>query len=256
MSDRSMVTVVVPFLDEEENLPVLHAAFCEALDGEPEEMEFLFVDDGSTDGGPDWLMRQRESDPRIRLVQLSRNFGHQAAISAGIDLAQGDAVVIIDADMQDPPDVIPRLLAEWRKGGEVVYAVRTSREGEPLWRKSLIALFYRIFRKATSLKVPVDSGDFRLLDRKAVDALKTMRESHRYIRAMSVWVGFEQQAVEYDRKPRHAGTSKYPVWKLMKLALDGLTSFSGTPPSLDVGPWLQRVRFCPAVVPFHRVSAF
>ncbi len=226
---KKMLSVVIPFLNEEENIPALYAALVEALGDGAEELEMVFVDDGSTDGGPAWLLQKHAEDPRIRLIQLSRNFGHQVAISAGIDLAKGDAVAIMDADMQDPPAVVRDMLVKWREGYEVVYAVRTHREGEGFAKKLFAAAFYRIFHWASSIEVPVDSGDFRLLDRKVVEALKRCREKHRYMRAMTSWVGFKQVSVAYERQARHAGETKYPVWKSARLAWDGLTSFSGAP---------------------------
>lgn len=229
MKTYTKVSVVVPFLNEEENLPELYGRLTAVFTGRDETAEFLFVDDGSTDGSFQCLEKVRQGDPRLVILQLSRNFGHQAAITAGLDHATGDAVVIMDADLQDPPEVLPDLFAKWREGFEVVYAVRRKREGEGFFKKLLAAGFYRIFRAMCSVKVPVDAGDFRLLDRNVVDALKTMRESHRYMRGMTSWIGFRQCAVEYDRAARHAGETKYPVWKSLKLAWDGITSFSGKP---------------------------
>ncbi len=223
------ISIVVPFLNEEENLPVLIERLKAVFDSVPEEAEFLFIDDGSTDQSFQGLEKLRVADPRIRILQFSRNFGHQAAITAGLDHAMGDAVIIMDADLQDPPEALPDLLAKWREGFEVVYAVRRTRDGEGAIKKILAATFYRIFRAMCSVEVPVDAGDFRLLDRNVVDALNGLRESHRYMRAMTSWVGFKQCAVEYDRAERLAGETKYPVWKSMKLAWDGLTSFSATP---------------------------
>ena len=227
-NDRK-ITVVVPFLNEEENLPVLWERLKKTMIDQAEEMNLLLVDDGSTDGSAVWAKETAADDCRLRLLQLSRNFGHQAAITAGLDYASGDAVVIMDADLQDPPEVLPNLLARWREGFEVVYAVRRKREGEGFFKKLFAAGFYRIFRSICSVSVPVDAGDFRLLDRSVVDALKTMRETHRYMRGMISWVGFKQCAVEYDRAARHAGKTKYPVLKSLKLAWDGITSFSGKP---------------------------
>ncbi len=238
-----MISVVVPFLNEEENLPVLYECLAKMFEGRNETAEFLFVDDGSTDGSVACLETVRAADPRIRLLQLSRNFGHQAAITAGLDQAAGDAVVIMDADLQDPPEVIPDLLAKWHEGFEVVYAVRRKRKGEGFLKKMLAACFYRLFRTLCSVRVPVDAGDFRLLDRKVVDALKTMRERHRYMRGMTSWVGFRQCAVEYDRAARRAGKTKYPVWKSLRLAWDGITSFSAKPLQ-----WMMSMGLCIAVV--------
>ncbi len=229
MKPTMKISTVVPFLNEEENLPELYNRLNAVFTGRSETAEFLFVDDGSTDESFQRLEKIRKNDPRVRIIQLSRNFGHQAAITAGIDHASGDAIIIMDADMQDPPEVLPDLIAKWNEGFEVVYAVRRKREGESFFKKLLAAGFYRIFRAMCSVKVPVDAGDFRLLDRNVIDALKTMRETHRYMRGMTSWIGFKQCAVEYDRAARHAGETKYPIWKSLKLAWDGITSFSGKP---------------------------
>jgi polyisoprenyl-phosphate glycosyltransferase len=229
MKRNTQITVVVPFLNEEDNLPELYRRLKAVFDARSETPEFLFVDDGSTDGSVQWLEKTATEDSNVRKLRLARNFGHQAAITAGLDHATGDAVLIMDADLQDPPEVIPELIAAWRAGGEVVYAVRRRREGEHLLKRLLASGFYRLFRAFCSVEVPVDAGDFRLLDRKVVEALKSMRETHRYMRGMTSWVGFSQRAVEYDRAERFAGATKYPLWKSLRLAWDGVTSFSAKP---------------------------
>lgn len=229
MKSNSKVSVVVPFLNEEENLPELYRRLKAVFEGLNGTAEFLFVDDGSTDGGLAALEKIRRNDPRAKILQLSRNFGHQIAITAGLDYASGDAVIIMDADLQDPPEVLPELIAKWNEGFEVVYAVRKSREGETWLKKFLAASFYRVFYRMAKVNVPMDAGDFRLVDRKVVDALKEVRELHRFMRGLTCWVGFRQCAVEYDRAARFAGETKYPVWKSLKLAWDGITSFSGKP---------------------------
>jgi dolichol-phosphate mannosyltransferase len=216
-------------LNEEGNLPELYSRLNTVFAGRKETAEFLFVDDGSTDGSVQCLEKIRQSDSRVKILQLSRNFGHQIAITAGMDHADADAVVIIDADLQDPPEAIADLLAKWHEGFEVVYAVRKSREGETWLKKFLAASFYRVFHQLARVNVPMDAGDFRLVDRKVVNALKEVRELHRFMRGLTCWVGFRQCAVEYDRAARHAGETKYPVWKSLKLAWDGITSFSGKP---------------------------
>ena len=221
--------IIVPFLNEEENLPVLYDRVSAALAGEKVQWRLIFIDDGSTDGSVRWAAAQSKSDPRIMLIRLSRNFGHQIAITAGMDHCTADAVVIIDADLQDPPEVIPELLAKWREGHEVVYAVRKSREGETFIKKFLAASFYRVFHAMSKVEVPMDAGDFRLVDRKVIDTLRGMRELHRFMRGLTCWVGFRQCAVHYERAARHAGSTKYPVWKSLRLALDAVTSFSGAP---------------------------
>lgn len=226
---HARITVVVPFLNEEQNLPPLLERLTAALAGEGVAFEVLFVDDGSSDGSPAWVAERARQDPRVKLLRLSRNFGHQLAITAGMDHAAGDAVVIMDADLQDPPEVVPALLARWREGHEVVYAVRTSRSGESWTKRFLAATFYKTFRRMASVDVPLDSGDFRLVDRKVIDALRQVRELHRFVRGLTCWVGFSQSAVAYERAARHAGATKYPVWKSMRLAWDAITSFSSMP---------------------------
>lgn len=231
MNDKpdTLITLVVPVLDEAENLPVLYERVVKVFDGLPEDFRLLFVDDGSRDGSMDWIRSAAERDARVEWIELSRNFGHQIAITAGMDHAAGHAVVMMDADLQDPPEVIPELIAIWKAGHEVVYAVRRSRAGES-WSKRLYAsVFYKLFRRLVKLEVPLDAGDFRLVDRRVVDALRDVRELHRFVRGLTCWVGFRQAAVPYDRAPREAGVTKYPVWKSMALAWDALTSFSGAP---------------------------
>ena len=229
MPTRRKVAVVVPFLNEAENLPLLYERLSSVLAAEPEAFDVLFVDDGSSDGSAAWVAGRAASDPHVKLLRLSRNFGHQLAITAGMDHADGDAVVIMDADLQDPPEVVPELLRRWREGHEIVYAVRTSRSGEPWLKLLLAATFYKAFRRMANVDVPLDAGDFRLVDRKVIDALKQVRELHRFVRGLTCWVGFSQTAVHYERAPRHAGTTKYPVWKSTRLAWDAITSFSSTP---------------------------
>ena len=224
-----IVSIVVPFLNEEENLPLLYERIIAVFDPLPEEFRLIFVDDGSTDGSLDWVSKAAESDTRIGLVELSRDFGHQIAITAGMDHADGDAVVIIDADLQDPPEVIPDLIAKWREGYEVVYAVRDSRAGENWLKKTTAHAFYTLFRAMVPVDVPVDAGDFRLVDRCVVDALRDVRELHRFVRGLTSWVGFRQCAVHYKRDARHSGHTKYRPWHLFNLAWDAMTSFSGVP---------------------------
>ncbi|HMP88824.1 MAG TPA: glycosyltransferase family 2 protein [Kiritimatiellia bacterium] len=221
--------IVVPFLNERENLPIMLERVTKTLVSENIEWRILFVDDGSSDGSTQWVAETAKSNPHVVLLRLSRNFGHQIAITAGMDYSRADAVVIIDADLQDPPEVIPELLARWREGNEVVYAVRKSREGETWLKKFLAASFYRVFHSLSKVNVPMDTGDFRLVDRKVIETLREVRELHRFMRGLTCWVGFRQCAVYYERAARHAGVTKYPVWKSVRLALDAVTSFSGAP---------------------------
>ncbi|NCD23572.1 MAG: glycosyltransferase [Spartobacteria bacterium] len=229
VNDPATISIIAPFLNEEENLPILYDRIAATMKTRPEVWELILVDDGSTDGSTDWVRRKSAEDRRVRLIQLARDFGHQIAITAGLDNARHDAAIVMDADLQDPPETIPALLDQWRAGYDVVYAVRTQRAGETILKKLTSALFYRLFARLTKISMPLDSGDFRLLDRKVVQALGAMREQHRFIRAMTCWTGFRQTAVPYERASRHAGRSKYEAIHLFRLAMDGLASFSGEP---------------------------
>ncbi|MGZ6346595.1 MAG: glycosyltransferase family 2 protein [Anaerolineales bacterium] len=222
-------SIVAPIYNELDNLSELHRRVSEVMSGLKESWELVMVDDGSTDGSTESILAFAKQDKHVRPVIFARNFGHEAAITAGWDIARGDAVVIIDADLQDPPEEIPELVAKWREGYEVVYAVRAEREGETWFKKVTAAMFYRIVHRITDVKIPLDTGDFRLMDRKVVDVLKTMRERRRFPRGMSAWVGFKQIGVPYKRAARHAGVTKYPFNKMVKLALNGITGYSYFP---------------------------
>jgi len=228
-SDKPVYSVVAPVYNEEETLPVFYARLTAVLEGLGEPYEIVLVNDGSRDGSYRVMRDLHVRDPRVRAVDFSRNFGHQVAISAGLDHARGDAVVIIDSDLQDPPEVIRELVARWKEGAEVVYAQRKRRSGETRFKLLTAALFYRTIRRLTSVDIPRDTGDFRLLDRCVVDTLVRMREHHRFMRGLSVWVGFRQEAVRYDRAERYAGETKYPLSKMVRFALDAITSFSHVP---------------------------
>lgn len=229
VAENKTVAIVTPVFNEEENLNILYERARAVFEQRPEDLHFIFVDDGSTDGGFQKLVELRKRDPAIRVVRLSRNFGHQAAVTAGLHHSCEDAVVIMDADLQDPPEVIPELLAEWERGAQVVYGVRNSRSGEGFFKRAFASVFYRVFHRLCDIDMPLDAGDFRLLDRKVVQALSKMGEQHRYLRGMTSWVGFQQSSVKYSRDPRNAGETKYPFWKSLKLAWDGVTSFSARP---------------------------
>ncbi len=222
-------SIVAPIYNEIDNLPELHRRVKEVMDSCGETWELILVDDGSTDGSTERIRELAQMDKTVRPVIFARNFGHQVAITAGWDYARGDAVVIIDADLQDPPEVILELAKKWKEGYEVVYAIRSEREGESWFKKFTAAMFYRIIYSITDVKMPVDTGDFRLMDRKVVDVLKLMKERHRFPRGMSAWVGFKQIGVTYKRAARVAGVTKYPFSKMLKLALNAITGFSYFP---------------------------
>jgi polyisoprenyl-phosphate glycosyltransferase len=222
-------SIIAPIFNEAGNIPELYPRIKEVMDATGETWELVTVDDGSTDDSTAMLRELHDQDPRVRPVIFARNFGHQIAVTAGLDYARGDAVVIIDADLQDPPEVILDMIAKWQEGYEVVYAIRSEREGETWFKEFTAALFYRLIYRITDVDIPLDTGDFRLLDRKVVDVMGQMRERHRFLRGMSVWVGFRQTGVEYKRAARFAGETKYPLKNMLKFATDAITSFSYFP---------------------------
>jgi len=222
-------SIIAPIFNERDNIPELHRRVSEVMNSTREPWELVLVDDGSTDGSTDMILELAKKDKHIRPVIFARNFGHQIAITAGWDFARGDAVVVIDADLQDPPELILEMLKKWKEGYEVVYAVRAEREGESWFKLWTASMFYRIIYRITDVKIPLDTGDFRLMDRKVVNVLKSMRERHRFPRGMSAWVGFKQVGVEYKRAARVAGETKYPFRKMFRLALNAVTSFSYFP---------------------------
>jgi polyisoprenyl-phosphate glycosyltransferase len=224
-----VISIVVPVYDEAEVLGAFTERLTKVLADLDDDSEIVFVDDGSTDGSLDVLRSLVAADRRIRVLSFSRNFGHQVAISAGIDAARGDAVVVIDADLQDPPEVIAEMYARWSEGNKVVYGVRTRRDGERPTKKLTARWFYRLLGRLSDTPMTADSGDFRLLDRQVVEALKGMREENRYLRGMVSWVGFTQCGVEYEREPRAAGETKYTWRRMLRFAADGITSFSDRP---------------------------
>jgi len=226
---KTTYSIIAPIYNELENIPELHRRVSEVMDSTDEPWELILVDDGSTDGSTEVIRKLAKEDKCVRAVIFARNFGHQIAITAGWDYARGDAVVIIDADLQDPPELILEMAKKWKEGYEVVYAVRKEREGESWFKLWTASLFYRIIYRITDVKIPLDTGDFRLMDRKVVDVLRQMRERHRFPRGMSAWVGFKQIGVEYKRAARKAGETKYPFRKMFRLALNAITSFSYFP---------------------------
>ncbi len=225
---RPHISVVMPVFNERENLPALYERLVRVLDAEGQPYELVFVDDGSRDGSRDILTTLAIGDPRVVVVELARNFGHQVAISAGLDHARGDGVIVMDSDLQDPPEVLPQFIARWREGYDVVYAVRASRK-ENLALRFAYALFYRTLQRIANIDIPLDAGDFCLMDRRVVDVLTAMPERNRFVRGIRSWVGMRQIGLPYDREERHAGKPKYTLSRLTYLALDGIVSFSFVP---------------------------
>ena len=223
------LSIVVPVYNEEKNIPILYERLKNAANAITPHHELIFVNDGSKDTSFLELMKLAEQDKRVYYINFSRNFGHQIAVTAGLDYSKGEAVVIIDGDLQDPPELIPELYAKYKEGYEVVYAQRLKREGESWFKKTSAKWFYRILRKMTNINIPVDTGDFRLIDRKVVECLKQMPEQNKFLRGQIAWIGFKQTAVHFERKERIHGQTNYPFSKMLKLALDGITSFSDKP---------------------------
>lgn len=224
-----MLSVVVPCFNEEAVIASTHQRLARVLDGLDVPAEIVYVDDGSRDATFSQLAAIQASDTRVRVLRLSRNFGHQVACTAGLRQAAGDAVVLIDADLQDPPEIIPEMLARWRDGFQVVYGTRVLREGESWFKRATAKIFYRVINRVSEVDIPLDTGDFRLLDRRVVDAVLAMPERDRFLRGMVAWAGFRQAALPYERKARPAGASKYPLRKMLHFAGDGVLSFSLVP---------------------------
>jgi glycosyltransferase involved in cell wall biosynthesis len=223
------ISVVIPIYNEEANIGALHERLRGVLEGMTASYEMIFVNDGSRDNSLRLLLLLAERDPHVRYIDLSRNFGHQIAVTAGLDRAAGDAVVIIDADLQDPPELLPSLYAKMREGYEVVYAKRRSRQGESAAKKFTARLFYRLLASITHISIPVDTGDFRIISRKVVEGLKQMPEQNKFLRGQISWIGYRQTFVEYDRAERAGGETGYTYRKMIRLALDGITGFSDAP---------------------------
>jgi glycosyltransferase involved in cell wall biosynthesis len=234
---RTRLSIVVPTHNEAPCLTELHERLHATLIAAGiEEYELIFVDDGSRDQSREVIRQLRKHDARVKLVALTRNFGHQLAITAGLDCSRGEAVIVMDADLQDPPEVIPEFIAKWREGYDVVYGVRLVRPSEPWFKRGTAWLFYRVLRKLTSTDIAVDAGDFRLLSRRAVNTFIRLRERSRFVRGMISWIGYPQAPIYYHRAPRLAGQSAYPLNKQIKLALDAIVSFSDVP--LRIASWL------------------
>jgi polyisoprenyl-phosphate glycosyltransferase len=228
-SDALLYSIVIPVYNEAEVLPALYERLTRVLEGLLEPYEIIFVNDGSRDESPLLLRDFQARDRRVKFLSLSRNFGHQIAITAGLDYSSGQAAVVMDADLQDPPEVIPQLIEQWRKGYDLVFAVRAERHGDGLFKRATAAVFYRLFRRMSAMEIPLDAGDFRLMSRRAVEALQSIRERNRFIRGLAGWIGFRQTSVTFVRDVRRAGETKYPLSKMLQFALNGLISFSLIP---------------------------
>jgi polyisoprenyl-phosphate glycosyltransferase len=219
------LSVVIPVYNEEDNIPILYSRLGTILEKTTLEYEIIFVDDGSRDKSLELLQSLAAKDHHVIVVELTRNFGHQVAISAGLDYARGNGAIVMDADLQDPPEVLPQFIAKWREGYDVVYAVREQRK-ESWFKRAAYAAFYRLLQRVANVEIPLDAGDFCIMDRKVVDLLRSMPERNRFVRGIRSWVGFRQMGLPYERQTRHAGAPKYTFGRLILLALDGLISFS------------------------------
>lgn len=252
------LSVVAPAYNEMETLREFHRRLAAVLDAIPAACEIVYVNDGSSDATIAVMNALRAEDSRVAIVDLSRNFGKEIAMTAGLDHARGDAIIIIDTDLQDPPELIPQLIEEWRNGYDVVYAKRTAREGESALKKATAAVFYRIIQRVSRVRIPEDTGDFRLLSRRAVDALVQLREQHRFMKGLYSWVGFPQKAVLYRRDPRFAGAGKFNYWRLWNFALEGITSFTITPLKVAtyVGVVVALFSFLAAALIVYKTLAF
>ncbi len=233
---KPVYSIIAPVFNEKGCLDELYSRVSEVMDSTGEPWELVLIDDGSSDGSSDIMRGYSEKDPRVRCIFFARNFGHQIAVTAGMDHALGDAVIVIDADLQDPPHVILELIGKWKEGYEVVYGVRGQRDGESWFKKFTASAFYRLIDKIADVRIPLDTGDFRLYDRKVIDVMKRMPEKNRFLRGMSSWIGFRQIGVEYHREGRFAGETHYPLKKMLKLAFTAITGFSYVP--LQLASWL------------------
>lgn len=240
------LSVVIPAYNEEKNLDVLHARMTEVLERccqkqgwSRDAFELIFVNDGSRDGTLEGLRRLAEKDPRVRFLSFSRNFGHETAVAAGLDRAEGEAAILIDADLQDPPELIEQMVERWQQGVQVIYAQRRKRRGDPIFKKIAIFFFYRTLGRISEIEIPLDTGNYRLMDRRVVEVVRSCRENPRFVRGLVPWAGFKQEPLLFDRDPRHAGETGYGFFKLAKLALDGICSFSQVP--LRLASWVGTI---------------
>jgi dolichol-phosphate mannosyltransferase len=226
---KPTISIVVPVYNEEQVLRELYHRTCLVMEQDGETWELIMVDDGSVDGSTDLIEQLNADDGRVKGLSFSRNFGFQLAVTAGLAHAQGEAVILSDADLQDPPEIIPQMITKWREGYDVVYGVRTSREGESWFKRTTAKAFYRIIRRITNIEIPLDTGDFRLMDRRVVNAILKMKERNRFLRGLVPWVGFNQTGIPYERQARFAGEAKFGVRKMLPFAIDAITSFSYFP---------------------------
>ncbi|TVQ78652.1 MAG: glycosyltransferase [Bradymonadales bacterium] len=234
-AQKKLFSIVIPCFNEQEVIGETLKRLIELTEAIPQyETELIFVDDGSRDQTAEILIRAAKEDSRVKVISFARNFGHQLAVTAGVDASSGDAVVLIDADLQDPPQVILEMIDKWEEGNDVVYATRIEREGESAFKKGAARWFYRLLNRLSDVPIPLDTGDFRLMSRPVIDNLKQMPERDRFIRGMVSWVGFKQVSLPYRRAPRFAGTSKYPLIKMIRFAADGILSFSTKPLQLSI----------------------
>lgn len=229
MNNQIVYSIVVPVYNEKEVLSELYKRITSVMDKLSEPYEIIFVNDGSNDGSLELMKTLYSQDSQVKIISFSRNFGHQIAITAGLDYASGEAVITIDADLQDPPEVMPDLIDKWKEGFDVAYGIREKRAGESFFKLSTASIFYRFLGKITDTNIPVDTGDFRLMSRKVVESLKNIRERNRFVRGLVSWVGYRQIGVNYKREKRFAGRTKYPLRKMLKFAIDGVSSFSFLP---------------------------
>lgn len=251
------LSLVIPIFNEEENIPELYRRLCEVLnENQIKSAEIIFVNDGSRDRSEEIIRELKQIDSRLKLVNFSRNFGHQAAITAGIDLSRGEATILMDADLQDPPQLIGEMLEKWRSGGEIVYAVREKRADDSFFKKLFAVSFYRFLQRVSSISIPLDTGDFCLLDRKVVDQLRAMPERNRFLRGLRSWLGFKQVAVSFQRPARFAGTAKYTFRQSLRLAINGIVGFSTVPLRISVYAGFLAVLFAFLVLIYAFVAYF
>jgi len=228
MSEKSL-SLIIPVFNEQEVLETSYRRMRAAMEKTGMDFEIIYVNDGSRDGSMKILRKLAEEDKQVKVFSFSRNFGHQTAVTCGMDAAKGDALIIIDVDLQDPPELIPEMVERWKDGGEIIYGKRLKREGETLFKKFTAAAYYRLLAWMSAYPIPLDTGDFRLLDRKVADVFLAMREHNRFLRGMSAWMGFKAEPIEYERHERFAGSTKYTLKKMLRLAMDGITGFSDKP---------------------------